>query len=195
MKFLSFQLFLLLLFAQSVLGQQVSNLQLFNNLTDSVSNKITSVLTDKLTSVSFSASNYNQLNILYDYIKAGLINAGIKVSSDDNYQEKITLTFSEAKVEYDELFKEHLFGKYLMKRKVILAGGFILEKRGQVFDFNYITTDTVDFDGYTKIESKIYPFTEGEPPKEPFFSNLIEPVVAIAATATMVILFFTVRSK
>lgn len=194
MKFLSFQLLILLLFANPIFGQQISNLQVFKNLTDSISYKIIEALPDEMSTLSFPTNN-SELNILYDFIKTKLINSGIKLTSDENYKEKISLSFSEVKVDYDKLFKEHLFGKYSMKRQIVLSGSFILEKKSQVFDFNFIGTDTVKFEEYRDLENKIYPFTEGQAPKEPFFTNLVEPVIAIAATATAVILFFTVRSK
>lgn len=194
MKFLSFQLLILLLFANPIFGQQISNLQVFKNLTDSISYKIIEALPDEMSTLSFPTNN-SELNILYDFIKTKLINSGIKLTSDENYKEKISLSFSEVKVDYDKLFKEHLFGKYSMQRQVVLSGSFILEKKSQVFDFNFIGTDTVKFEEYRDLENKIYPFTEGQAPKEPFFTNLVEPVIAIVATATAVILFFTVRSK
>ncbi len=196
MKISLFRLFILVLFLiKTSFGQELSNLQVFNNLTDSVSEKIIRALPDSNSNLLITLKNEGNLNIFYEFIKIKLIRSGIKLGSEFEYDEKISLSFSEAKVEYKNLFKDHLFGNYFMTREINLSGNFILERKNEVFDFNFSSSDTVGFDNYTKLESKIYPITEGIPPKEPFFSNLIEPIIAIAATATAVILFFTIRSK
>lgn len=195
MKYFSFRLFILFLFANPVYAQQISNLQIFKNLSDSISNKIVETLPEGISILGFSHNYSNDLNILYDFIKAKLINSGMKITTESEYDEKLSLSFSDAKVEYKNLFKDHLFGNFFMTREITLFGSFILERKNKVFDFNLGFSDTVAFDNYTKLESKLYPITEGIPPKEPFFSNLIEPVIAIAATATAVVLFFTIRSK
>jgi hypothetical protein len=196
MRISSFRLFILVLFlVNTSFGQDLSNLQIFNNLADSVSEKIIRGLPNSNSNLEITSTNDRDLNILYEFIKIKLIRSGIKLGSESEYDEKISLSFSEAKVEYNNLFKDHLFGNYYMSREINLSGNFVLERKNQVFDFSFSYSDTVAFDNYTKLESKIYPITEGIPPKEPFFSNLIEPVIAIAATATAVILFFTIRSK
>ncbi len=153
------------------------------------------VLSNNISKLEINSNNQNELNILYDFIRAKLMRDGIKLSSSDEYDEKLSLFFTDAKVEYKDLFKEHLFGSYLMTREITLAGNFILERKNEVFNFNITSSDTVGYDNYTDLENKIYTITEGIPPKEPFISSIIEPVIAVAATATAVILFFTIRSK
>lgn len=196
MNFLPFRLFILVLFLSNTsFGQELSNLQVFSNLTDSLSKKILRVLPNDISNLGFTSSNDRDLNILYEFVKVKLIKSGIRLNSESESDEKLSLSFSEAKVEYKDLFKDHIFGDYYMVREISLSGNFILERKSEVFDFNLSHSDTIEFDNYTKFENKIYPITEGIPPREPFFSNLIEPIIAITATATAVVLFFTIRSK
>ncbi len=190
------QLFIFFLFFNvSIRSQETSNLQVFNNLTDSVSYKILEVLPNNISSLELKPYNENDLSILYEFIRAKLIKSGIRMSSETKYDEKLSINFNEAKIEYKDLFKNHLFGDYFMTRQVKLSGNFILERQNKILDFDFCVIDTVEFDIYTNLENKIYSITEGIPPKEPFFSSLMEPLIAISATATAIILFFTIRSK
>jgi hypothetical protein len=166
----------------------------FRILADSLTSKILLSLPKDVSTIQIISSE-NKLSNITNYIIANLIRKGLKINVDSNFDESLTISFSEAKVEYQNLFKEHFFGNYLMTRRVALAGNVLLFKKSDVIDFNFTQIDTVEYENFRKLENKVYPFTEGEPPKEPFFSNLIEPVIAIAATATAVLLFFTVRSK
>ena len=195
-KLQTFQLFILVLFLiSSTSGQQISNLQIFDNLTDSLSNKIIRALPNNVKTLELSSANQDVLSVLVDFLRKNLIKSGLKLNSDSGYDEKLNLTIVEAKVEYNDLFKDRLFGNYFMTRTVNLSGSFVLSRRNEVYDFNFSSVDTVEYENYEKLESKLYPITEGSPPSEPFFSSLFEPVIAIAATATAVILFFTIRSK
>jgi len=195
-KLQTFQLFILVLFLLiPVSGQQISNLKIFDNLTDSLSNKIIRTLPNDVNTLELLSTNKNDLSIIVDFLRKDLIRSGLKLFSDSAYDEKLNLTIIEAKVEYNDLFKNHLFGDYFMNRTVTLSGNFMLSRKSEVYDFNFSLTDTVEYENFAKLESKVYPITEGIPPKEPFFSNLFEPVIAIAATATAVLLFFTIRSK
>lgn len=196
MKTLSFQLFIFFILLSSPNFSQVkTNLEVFKILTDSLANKIIYSLPENVNSLEFIPNEVSQLNVITDYLKSNLIKNKIKLVKDSKADESLSVTFSDIKVEYDNLHKEHLFGKYFMTRNIVLSGSYLLLNENKSYDFSFSSMDTVEYDGYTKLESKIYPFTEGKEPKEPFFSNLIEPVIAVAATATAVILFFTVRSK
>ena len=74
-------------------------------------------------------------------------------------------------------------------------GNYYISTNQQVKDFNLSTKDTINVEDVEIIEDRSYPFTQGELPAEPFFSSILEPVVAISAAAVTVILFFSVRSK
>lgn len=196
MRTLSFQLFIFFVFLSSFTFSQVkSNLEVFKILTDSLANKIILSLPESVNSLEIIPNEVSQLNVICDYLKSNLIKNKIKLVKESKADESLSVTFSDVKVEYDNLHKEHLFGKYFMTRTIVLSGSYFLLNENKSYDFSFSSMDTVEYEEYTKLESKLYPFTKGKEPKEPFFSNLIEPVIAIAATATAVILFFTVRSK
>ena len=76
-----------------------------------------------------------------------------------------------------------------------LSGNYFISNQSQVKDFKLTVVDTVNVENVQELENRSYPFTQGELPPEPFFSSLLEPIVAIGAAATVIILFFSVRSK
>ncbi len=196
MKNKSFQLLIFLLFFNSnISGQVYTNLEIFKILSDSISNKIIQNLTYQNSNIQLEFLGYHQLNILSDFIRVNLIKRGNKLSSENSFNEKVSLIITEASVLYEDLFKEHIFDKFQMIRNIRLSGNLIISNSNKIVDFNYTHIDTIDFDNYKILENKLYPFTVGLPPKEPFFLTIIEPVVAIVASATAIILFFTIRSK
>jgi hypothetical protein len=85
-----------------------------------------------------------------------------------------------------------------VKRVVSLSGNYFsiftsnLQK-SELFSFNNV--DTVDYSDLETFETQSFPFTKSIKPAEPFLSSLIEPIIAICTAATIIYLFFTVRSK
>ena len=108
---------------------------------------------------------------------------------------RVNFVLDNALVEYSEPEKNGIFGEFLTERKIELSGNYFISGKSQINDFNLVEKDTINVEDVEKIENRSYPFTQGELPPEPFFSSLLEPIVAISAAAVTVILFFTVRSK
>jgi hypothetical protein len=176
-------------------AQPKNNLEIFKDLSDSISTMIINELSYNASSVQINSLSNSELNILYNFIQIGLVKKGINISNAEEDSEKLTISFIEAKVHYDNLFKEHFLGKYYINRKIILTGSFLLMKSNKAFDFTFSALDTVEFEEFRNLENKLYPFTQGNQPETPFFSSIVEPAIAIAASATAIILFFTIRSK
>ena len=143
-----------------------------------------------------SADDYQILkNMIISSLQKNKINL-----VEDASKTEIALNYSliEIKSSYPEMFRDGLFGEYLVKRNVSLSGSYFLSSEnniGKVNRFNYSIEDTVVFDDLNRIENIAYSFTSAELPEEPFFSSTLEPVIAIGTAAVAVYLFFNVRSK
>ena len=101
-----------------------------------------------------------------------------------------------AEVEYSEQERDGWFGDYFVPRTVFLQGNYFNSYSGKgLQEFNISVMDTVNVENIGEFENDSFPFTKGEVPAEPFFSSLLEPVIAIGVAAAAVVLFFSVRSK
>lgn len=192
----SFWLFILLIkFSFNLFAQPNSNYQIFESLSDSISLKVLELLPDNISKIKITSVENEDLKVINNIIKASLIKNGVNICFQNDCQESLIITISNANVGYDNLFKEHLFGPYYMKREIELSGNFILENLSKTKEFNFVYTDTVNLSNYKELENQFYTFTQGKLPEEPFFSTLYEPIIVIASTLTAVLLFFNIRSK
>ncbi len=121
-------------------------------------------------------------------------------SNPDGAKELPELSYSivNARVEYSDIFRDGFLGSFKVKRKITLNADYALHKEGNTItsgSFEQSLIDTVDYDSVNKLENFSLPFTQGTLPDEPFFSGLLEPVVAIGTAVVAVYLLFTVRSK
>lgn len=197
MRKFSFRLFLFLtLFGFiSAFGQSKSNLEIFFSQIDSVGMQIQQNIEDKNANVRINFLSSPEYSILENRLTSYLIKNGVKVLLDSNLPSSLNFTITQAIVKYNDSFRDGLFGDVLVERNINLIGNFIIPDKNISNDFSFIFTDTVEYDQLNEIENRAYPFTLNSHPSEPFFSSLIEPVIAIGAAATAVILFFTIRSK
>ncbi len=104
----------------------------------------------------------------------------------------------EVKVKYGECFTKSFFGRNYVEREVTVTGfaGFNApEKSAGTIRFTQSEKDTVEYGGLKELANSAYPFTNPEIPSEPFFSSILEPVIAVGAAITTIYLLFTVRSK
>jgi hypothetical protein len=190
-------LFFILLFQSSIYSQSISNLDKFYSLVDSASNILIKDLGDAK-KVSLELNLGIDYSIFANQVRGKLLRAGKEIigtgSSDENV---VTINFviDNSFVGYSEPEKDGIFGDYLTERTIKLLGNYYISTSQQVKDFNLTTIDTINVDDVEIIEDRSYPFTQGDLPAEPFFSSILEPVVAISAAAVTVILFFSVRSK
>lgn len=108
------------------------------------------------------------------------------------------ITIDRADLDYHDSFRDGWFGDVKARRSVKLGGSFVILNNGavsQVKRFQFASSDTVLYDDLKNIENSEFPFTRSEYPPEPFFQNMVEPVIAVGAAAAAVYLFFTIRSK
>ncbi|MCL6493781.1 MAG: hypothetical protein K6T54_03260 [Ignavibacterium sp.] len=193
----SFRLFLLiiLLSTVSVHCQSKTNLEIFFSQIDSAGKEIFSNISDKNTPIKINFLSGSEYSILENRLTSSLIKNGLKISPDENSSLKLNFAINEASVKYKDSFRDGLFGDVFVERTVVLNGNFLIPEQNLSKDFSYSSADTIKYEQLSDIENRAYPFTQNNHPSEPFLSSLIEPIIAVGAAATAVILFFTIRSK
>ena len=196
-------LFIIVIVLSSVLSsglfsQTLSNLERINLLVDASTKEISSASQDTTDSYKLVNKTLNEYNILNSRVVAGLSKNGIKIDNDSSLSNIISYTISHSGVEYSDLFRDGLFGEYLLERKFDLMGNYVVEKNGIVINsntFEISKMDTISYNNFAFVENNSLPFTKANVPSEPFLPSIVEPVIAITAVAVTIILFFTVRSK
>lgn len=193
----SLRLFLLviLLSTISVHGQSKTNLEIFFSQADSAGKEILSNISDKNTPLKINFLSGSEYSILENRLTSFLIKNGLTLSTDENNSLKLKFVITEASVKYNDSFRDGLFGDILVERTVVLNGNFLIPEQNLSKDFSYLSADTIKYEQLSEIENRAYTFTQNNHPSEPFLSSLIEPIIAVGAAATAVILFFTIRSK
>ena len=166
-------------------------------MVDSSSASIISDLQAEKEGLSIKLLSDNSYFILTERLISSLVTKKINVSSDSSKNLiDVRYIIDNAKVNYEDISREGIFGSYFVKRNLTLSGSFVIQG-SKTFSkkFSYFYSDKIKLDSVKDIENSSFPFTHGELPTEPFFSSLVEPVIAVASAALTVILFFTVRSK
>ena len=187
-----------LVFSSELFSQTLSNLERINFLVDISTEEISSTLQDTSDSYNLVNKTLSEYSILNNRVIAGLSKNGVKIDNDSSHSNQIDYIISHAGVEYSDLFRDGLFGEYLLERKFDIMGNFVVEKKGIVVSsdtFEISKMDTISYDNFAFIENNSLPFTNANVPSEPFLPSIIEPVIAITAIAVTIILFFTVRTK
>ena len=190
-------LFLISLFQISVYSQTISNLDRFYALIDSASSLLIKDLGD--------AKKVNlELNFGIDYsvfanqVRGKLLRNGVQLVGDNSEDQnfvRVNFVVDNSFVGYSEPEKDGIFGDFFTERTINLSGNYFISNKSQVKDFKLTAVDTINVEDVEYVENRSYPFTLGDLPPEPFFSSLLEPIVAIGAAATVIILFFSVRSQ
>lgn len=185
--------------AGTIFGQSKTNLEVLFGLMNKEAAALSPQLQSDNAKLFIDYSSPNDLRIFKNRF----------VTELDKYCNGITTVQSEAGtildftlektgVKYTDTFRDGLFGDYLVERESTIGGSYNISKNGSVTvsdSFNLSQVDTVKYDEISSLENHSLPFTRNEVPDEPFFSSLIEPVIAIGSAVVAVLLFFTIRSK
>lgn len=147
----------------------------------------------------FTFESAKEYKILKSKILETLVNKGRNCVEDEIRDNKINYILEEADVNYSELFRDGIFGDFLVSRISNIRGKYFIDsetnKNKEFKNFNYVITDTLLYTDLNKVENIAYPFTTSEIPEEPLFSSALEPAIAIGTAAIAVYLFFNIRSK
>lgn len=171
-------------------AQTKKNIELIFNLVDESLEKLQD-LSDKNIVLKFNA--VDNLDVL-----KGRVVYNLKSNNDKELTTELNYTVDSLQVNYPEMFRDGLFGDYLLVRDIKYKGYYSLlnnNELGQNRKFQLTHKDTVYLSELNTIETQALDFTKGEVPAEPFFESVIETVIAVGAAAISIILFFTVRSE
>ena len=191
-------IFLLILLNFSLEAQSKTNLDVFKELVDASIVEIFKQTDALQKDIHLDLKLGSSYSIFENQIFKSVQAKSKSISSVYNPSENIELSYSieNAAVNYGEIFRDNFLGEHFVDRKIYISGGYRFQNgKTSVDNFHYENIDTVKFDEIQILENSSYPFTKGEIPSEPFFSNLFEPIVAITTAAVAIALFFTVRSK
>jgi hypothetical protein len=180
-------------------AQVKTNFEIITILIDETINNASAGLphnTNELTLNYYSTDNFG---VLRSKVVSSLQDKKIALAGE-SANEGVLLEFTviDAGIKYTDSFRDGLFGNYLVERAAEVKGSYQISNNGVISELKEFETtrlDTLDYDSIEIIENRSIPFTQGEPPGEPFFSSLLEPAIALGAAVVTVYLFFTVRSN
>lgn len=193
LRFLFFLVFLQI----SVYTQTISNLDKFYELVDSASSMLLKDLGD-VKRVNLELNFGIDYSVFANQVRGKLLRNDVQLVGDNSDEQnfvRVNLVIDNSFVGYSEPEKDGIFGDFFTQRTVELSGNYFISNNSQVKEFKLTALDTLNVEDVEYVENRSYPFTQGELPPEPFFSSLLEPAIAIGAAATVIILFFSVRSK
>jgi len=175
-------------------AQQKTNLNVFNGLVDSSIAKAASFIPDSIKDINLEQMS-GSFAIFNSEIISGFSKRGYNLVPGGN-SFSLQLIIKDVVTSYGEIFRDGFLGDYYVPRKLTLSGNYNFSGK-KIFTekFNYAFQDTVKTDSISSLENPGYPFTQGKLQGEPFFSGILEPVIAVGTAALAVILFFTIRSK
>ena len=195
-KSLRFLFFLLIL--QTVLySQTVSNIDKFYTLVDSASNLLIKDL-GSINKIMLELNLGTDYSLFANQIRGKLLKNGKEIVSDNSSNESIVnvnFVIDNSNVTYSEPERDGIFGDFFTERTIELSVNYLISSDQSLKRFNLTSKDIINVKDVENVENRSYPFTQGELPPEPFFSSLLEPIVAIGAAAVIIVLFFSVRSK
>lgn len=180
-------------------AQIKTNLEIVDSLIGLSVSEINSSEPNKNLMFEFKFNSPQEYSTMSNSVIEKLQKTDFKLNSEEkNNSEILNYSIKNIFVEYPEMFRDGIFGEYLVKRKIKLDGSFYFSSNGNLgkvtnFEFNF--SDTLAYEEINSIQNIAYGFTSPEIPSEPFFSSLVEPTIAIGTAAIAVYLFFNVRSK
>lgn len=136
--------------------------------------------------------------VLKTKIIANLQKHGFRLTEKPDNNQVLNYNIDEVKISYSEIFKDGIFGSYLVERSTYLRGSYFINNLNILEDsrtFYYTLSDSVLVSEISNLENIAYSFTRADLPEEPFFSSTLEPIIAIGTAAVAVYLFFNIRSK
>lgn len=180
-------------------AQSKDNLNIFYTLIDSSVIQIIKSVPKDDNGLTIKTNLNNGYSIFENNILAAFYKISGNVSINDS-SNKLLIKYSidNARVTYPLIFRENIFGSWEVQRSISLSGNYSISLHGILkvsAPFSFTNLDTVYYDQIEKHESPNISFTKGEKPAEPFFSSFLEPVIALGTAATIIYLFFTIRSK
>jgi hypothetical protein len=190
-------LFFLLIFQTVLYSQTVSNIDKFYTLVDSASNLLLKDL-GSAKKVKLELNLGTDYSLFANQIRGKLLRNGKEIVSDNSLDDNVVnvnFVIDNSNVTYSDPERDGIFGDFFTERTIDLSVNYLISSNQSLKSFNLTSKDTINVKDVENVENRSYPFTQGELPPEPFFSSLLEPIVAIGSAAVIIVLFFSVRSK
>ncbi len=193
----------IILFTFAGKAQTQSNLEIFYSLIDSAAVNASENISPIVSEVNVTLDLGIYYSIFENRILSRLGQNGLKVTRGTNSTQKshhLNFIIDNASVNYGDQKRDGFLGDFHVTRNVTLSGNYLLtsdaeSSMNELKEFSFTFNDMVKVEDIEKLENRSFPFTQGTLPPEPFFSSILEPVIAVSAAAAAVILFFSVRSK
>ncbi len=107
---------------------------------------------------------------------------------------QLVYTVEDAKIVYENLTRDGIFGDVKLIRKASLRGSFLVIPGDQTPQkFSLSSTDTIGLENRQQVESASYSFLSPVVPANTSFDTLWEPAAVVAAVGVAVYLLFSVR--
>ena len=181
----------------SLKAQAPSNITLFFQYVDSTA---TAIAADCDTSINYGL-NFNSVPLEGGLLKLHLIaelgKRGVKIIPDAS-SNKIFYSIENARVDYGKPFRKAFLGSFFAERTITLKGNYAISIAGEKIrsdTFSFANKDSIYVENLRRLETPSLSFTRGIVPDPPFFSSLVEPIIAIGAIVISIYLLFSVRSK
>ena len=190
-------LFFVLIIQSNLLSQAKNNLEIFYGLVDSATVGLIKDLGD-IKKVNLELNFGTDYSVFANQVRGKLMRNGVQLIGDKNDEPgfvRVNLVIDNSFTVYSEPSKDNIFGDFYTERRLGLSGNYYISNQSRIIDFTFTSVDTINVNDVDKVENRSFPFTGGELPPEPFFSSILEPLVAVGAAAIGVLLFFSVRSK
>ena len=190
-------LFFLILFQTMLYSQTISNIDKFYSLVDSASNLLLKDL-GSINKIKLELNLGTDYSLFANQIRGKFLRNGKEIVSENSVGENVVnvnFVIDNSSVTYSDPERDRIFGDFFTERTLELSVNYLISSNQTLKSFNLANKDTINVKDVENVENRSYPFTQGELPPEPFFSSLLEPIVAIGAAAVIITLFFSVRSK
>lgn len=184
-----------ILISASLLAQQhpKTNMEMLTTLIDSsflhISGKLTSQSELKIISTGNQAVLYSNIQAAFARLKAHET-----VAQSTNGGTQLLYTIEDARIVYDNLSRDGIFGDAKITRRAILRGNILITPGDQnTQPFNFSSADTIRLESRQEVESGSYSFLSPNVPANTTFDTIWEPAAIIAAIGVAVYLLFSVR--
>ncbi len=121
-----------------------------------------------------------------------------ELNLDSNFN-LVVLQVYELETTYPGFQKNRFLGEKTLVRNIKIKIGIDMTSSDRKFTMKDVISsdykDEIGYDDYKKLESPVYEFTKGSAPETGILERLVFPIILITASAAVIILFFTIRTK
>ncbi len=187
----------LLFFTVIVQAQHKTNLDVFYSLIDSSLQNISQKINIKNQShCGISIGLPGELNFFNSYLQSKLSTSNPEIEFIfSNEKPDLLFRIEQSVVKYSNLEKQGFFGDYTIERNFFLQGSFLFTNDVAEENFKYTFKDTIFYSEIEEVENAQLQFTQGLKKDSFSINGIWEPIIVLSLAATVIYLFFSVRSK